>query len=114
MLFIIITIKFISTEGALGLPMRDMEFVKTFKPPDFQAKNLTPSISPNFNSFSDKTTNKMSENGEIYTAGQKFYTANRSAQLWVSQVPVTGTYLFSAHALPARNKPFNVQLHRNR
>ena len=61
MLFIIITIKFISTEGALGLPMRDMEFVKTFKPPDFQAKNLTPSISPNFNSFSDKTTNKMSE-----------------------------------------------------
>ena len=37
-----------------------------------------------------------------------------SVQLWVSQVPVTGTYLFSAHALPARNKPFNVQLHRNR
>ena len=27
---------------------------------------------------------------------------------------MTGTYLFSAHALPARNKPFNVQLHRNR
>ena len=34
--------------------------------------------------------------------------------VYVSQVPVTGTYLFSAHALPARNKPFNVQLHRNR
>ena len=32
----------------------------------------------------------------------------------LSQVPVTGTYLFSAHALPSRNKPFNVQLHRNR
>jgi len=31
----------------------------------------------------------------------------------IFMVPVTGTYLFSAHALPARNKPFNVQLHRN-
>ena len=32
----------------------------------------------------------------------------------VSKVPVTGTYLFSAHGLPQRNRPFNVQLHRNR
>ena len=32
----------------------DMEFVKNFTPPDFQAKNCTPSISPNFNSFSEK------------------------------------------------------------
>ena len=32
----------------------DMEFVKNFTPPDFQAKNFTPSISPSFNSFSDK------------------------------------------------------------
>ena len=32
----------------------DMEFVKKFTPPDFEAKNFTPSISPNFNSFSDK------------------------------------------------------------
>jgi hypothetical protein len=31
-----------------------------------------------------------------------------------SQVPVTGTYLFSAHGLPRKNRPFNVQLHRNR
>ena len=36
----------------------DMEFVKQFTPPDFQAKNFTPSISPNFNSFSDKNTKK--------------------------------------------------------
>ena len=28
----------------------DMEFVKNFTPPDFQAKDFTPSISPNFNS----------------------------------------------------------------
>ena len=50
-----------------------MIFVKKFTPPDFQAKNFTPSISPNFNSFSDKNTKKMSENGEIYTAGKNFH-----------------------------------------
>ena len=49
-----------------------MEFVQNFTPLDFQVRNFTPSISPNFNSFSDKNTNKMSENGEIYTAGKNF------------------------------------------
>ena len=52
--------------------LADMEFVQNFTPPDFQAKNFTPSISPNFNSFSDKNTKKMSENGEIYTDGKNF------------------------------------------
>ena len=37
---------------------------------DFQANIFTPLISPNFNSFSDKNTKKLSENGEIYTAGK--------------------------------------------
>ena len=37
---------------------QDMAFVKNFTPPDFQAKNFTPSISLNFNSFSDKNTKK--------------------------------------------------------
>ena len=50
----------------------DMEFVRRFTPPDFQAKNFTPSISPNFNSFSGKKTQTMSENGEIHTAGKNF------------------------------------------
>ena len=50
----------------------DMKFVKNFTPSDFQAKNFTPSISPDFNSFSDKNTKKMSENGEIYTASKNF------------------------------------------
>ena len=50
----------------------DMEFVQNFTPLDFQAKNFTPSISPNFNSFSKEKTQKMSENGEIYTAGKNF------------------------------------------
>ena len=48
----------------------DMEFVMNFTPPNFQAKNFTPSISPNFNSFSDKNT--KNENGEIYTTGKNF------------------------------------------
>ena len=51
-----------------------MRFVQNFTPPDFQAKNFTPSISPNFNSFSDENT-KMSENGENLHCWQKFYTA---------------------------------------
>ena len=38
-----------------------MEFVQKFTPLDF-------------NSFSKKKTQKMSENGEIYTAGNKFCT----------------------------------------
>ena len=59
------------TKGKRGwLP--DMEFVQNFTPLDFQAKNFTPSISPNFNSFSKEKTQKMSENGEIYTAGKNF------------------------------------------
>ena len=33
----------------------DMRFVKKFTPPDFRDKNFTPLISPNFNSFGDKT-----------------------------------------------------------
>ena len=35
-----------------------MEFVQKFTPPDFQAKNSTLSISPDFNSFSGKKTQK--------------------------------------------------------
>ena len=35
-----------------------MEFVQKFTLPDFQAKNFTPSISPNFNSFSGKKHKK--------------------------------------------------------
>ena len=49
-----------------------MEFVKNFTPSEFQAKNFTPSISPKFNSLSKKKHKKMSENGEIYTAGKNF------------------------------------------
>ena len=39
-------------------PSPDTEFVKNFTPPDFQAKNFTPPISPNFNSVSEKKHKK--------------------------------------------------------
>ena len=39
--------------------LADMKFVKKVTPPDFQAKNFTPSISPNFNSFSKKKHKKL-------------------------------------------------------
>ena len=51
---------------------------KNFTPPDFQAKDFTPLISLNFNSFSEKKTQKMSVFGEIYTSGKKIYTAGGS------------------------------------
>ena len=49
--------------GVVGEPIRggeeaDMKFVQNFTPPDFQVKNFTPSISPNFNSFSKKKHKK--------------------------------------------------------
>ena len=37
----------------------DMEFVQNFTPTDFQAKNFTPSISPNLNGFSKKQAQKL-------------------------------------------------------
>ena len=48
-----------------------MEIGKKFTPPGFQVKKFTLSISPNFNILVRKNT----KNGEIYTAGNKFYTA---------------------------------------
>ena len=42
----------------LVMQVTDMEFVQNFTPPDFQAKNFTLSITPNFNSFSKKKHKK--------------------------------------------------------
>ena len=47
---------FIRAPTCSGSP--GMEFVKNFTPPDFQAKNFTPSISPNFKSFGKKKHKK--------------------------------------------------------
>ena len=56
---------------------------KKITPPDFQAKNFTPSISPYFNSFRKKKHKKMSGNGEIYTAGKKF-TLSPAVTAWTN------------------------------
>ena len=47
---------FLLQRRRVTLVLPDMEFVQKFTPPDFQAKNFTPSISPNFNSFSGQNT----------------------------------------------------------
>ena len=73
----------------------DMRFIKKTTPPDFQAKDFTPLISLNFDSFSDKNT-KMSVFGEIYTTGKKIYTAGGSdkSHLWVTNAQFGETISF--------------------
>ena len=51
-----------------------MEFVQKFTPPDFQAKNFTPSISPDINSFSEKKRKNEWKWKNLHRR-QKFYTA---------------------------------------
>ena len=48
----------ITSDHSMSIKIRkpDMEFVQKFTPPDFQFKNFTPPILPNFNSFSKKKT----------------------------------------------------------
>ena len=53
-----------------------MEFVQKFTPLDFQVKNFTPSILPNFNSFNKKKKNTKNEwIWKNLHRWQKFYTA---------------------------------------
>ena len=80
--------------------LSDMEFVQNFTPPDFQATNFTPSISPNFNSFSKKKTQKMSENGGIYTAGKNF-TLPPALTAWTNS---TSEFPSMYHGIPLFRK----------
>ena len=73
--------------------MADMEFVQKFTPPDFKVKNFTPSISPYFNSFSGKKTQKLSENGEIYSAGKNF-TLPPALTAWTNS---SSDFIFNVH-----------------
>ena len=82
-----------------------IRFVQNFTPPEFPAKTFTPSISTNFNSFSDKTQ-IMSENREIYTAWQKFYTAAGSDGRDKSQLWPTLHLFFPPAAPPIFYPPF--------
>ena len=61
-----------------------MEFVQNFTPPDFQAKNFTPSISPNFNSFSKKKHKKRVKM-EKFTPLGKILHCRRQWRHW--QIP---------------------------
>ena len=68
-----------------------MEFVQKFTPPDFRVKNFTLSILPYFSSFSGKKTQKLSENGEIYSAGKNF-TLLPALTAWTNSTSVV-TYM---------------------
>ena len=46
--------------------------------------------------------------GTLVNIGEAFDVADG-----IFTVPVTGSYLFSAHGMPKRNKPLNIQIHRN-
>ena len=48
----------VSDHSIFAYMQSDMKFVQNFTPPDFQAKNFTLSISPNFISFSKKKHKK--------------------------------------------------------
>ena len=62
----------------------DMEFVKNFTPSDFQEKNFTPSISPNFNGFSKKKHKKWVKM-EKFTPLAKILHCRRHWRHW--QIP---------------------------
>ena len=49
-----------------------MEFVQNFTPPDFQVKDFTPPISPNFNSFSKKKHKKLVKMEKFTPLAKKF------------------------------------------
>ena len=82
----------------------DMEFVQNFTPSDFQAENFTPSISPNFNSFSKKKHKKWVKM-EKFTPLAKILHCRR--QWRHGQIPP----LFVCHQIylspPGRHDPFD-------
>ena len=72
MMFNLVRLMRMLMTAMIMMTMKDIDLSKKIKPPDFQANNFTPLFLPNFNSFGDEATKKVSENGEIYTAGKNF------------------------------------------
>ena len=64
----------------------DVEFVQNFTPPDFQAKNLHRQFHLILTVLVRKTQ-KMSENGEIYTTGKNF-TRPPALTAWTNSTSV--------------------------
>ena len=71
-----------------------MEFVQKFTLPDFQAKNFTPSISPNFNGFSKKKHKKWVKM-EKFTPLAKILHCRRQWRHW--QIPPLPTCWHKVH-----------------
>ena len=71
----------------------DMEFVQNFTPPDFQAKNYKRQFHLISTVLVRKNT-KMSENGEIYTAGKKF-TLPPALMAWTNSTSVGDVSILS-------------------
>ena len=72
-----------------------MRFVEKLTPPDFQAKNFTPLISPNFNSFGDKITKKLVKM-EKFTPLATNFTLLPGLTGWTNS---TSAYVASIHIL---------------
>ena len=71
----------------------DMEFVQNFTPPDFQVKNFTPPISPNFNSFSKKKHKKLVKM-EKFTSLATNFPLPPALTGWTNSTSVLGALLF--------------------
>ena len=93
-----------------------MEFVQKFTPPDFQAKNFTPSISPNFNSFNDKNTKKWVKMEKL-TPLAKILHCGRQWRHWqippLLSVHVSSPFVKSVEHLTQalRHKNFSKESH---
>ena len=70
----------------------DMEFVPNFTPPDFQAKILHRQFHLISTVLVGKKTQKMSENGEIQTAGKNF-TLLPAVTAWTT--PTSNKYIYT-------------------
>ena len=79
-------------------PPTNMEFFKKFTPPDFQAKNCTPSISPNFNSFSGKKHKKWVKMEKFTQLAKKLHCRRQWRQWQISPLLV-GSFLSSGAIL---------------
>ena len=72
-----------------------MEFVQKYTPPDFQVKNFTLSISPNLNSFSDKTHKKRLKMEKFTPLHNVYFVKYDVTVSFLAQVLDTVTYFVS-------------------
>ena len=82
--------KFLGQKNTFSPLVADMEFVKDFTPSDFQEKNFTLSISPNFNIFSKKKHKKWVKMDKFTPLAKILHTAGTDGMdkfhLWMKCV----------------------------